>query len=134
MLPNTTVGIAWMNGNQLGKAASVLVQYNAGLAGDPDAFDVYNLEGSFENQWNNEIYSTVVSDLRILIAKTHATSPAYSGIAKLELAYAFSIATDLWGDVPYSQAGVGLEFAQPRFDKQQDIYLGNPVFRHSQPV
>jgi hypothetical protein len=125
MLPNTTVGIAWMNGNQLGRAASVLVQYNAGLSGDPDGFDSYRLEGNFENQWNNEIYSGVVSDLRILIEKTQETSPAYSGIAKLELAYAFSLTTDLWGDVPYSEAGIGLEFSQPRFDKQQDIYLGN---------
>jgi hypothetical protein len=125
ILPNTTIGVAWLNGSQLGKAASVLVQYNAGLSGDPSSFDAYNLEGSFENQWNSEIYSTTVGDLRILIDKTQAESPAYSGIAKLELAYAFSIATDLFGDIPYSQAGIGLQFPQPRFDLQQDIYLGN---------
>lgn len=124
ILPNTILGTAWANGNALGRAASVLVQYNAGLGGDPDAFDSYNLEG-FDNQWNSEIYSTTASDLRILISKTQAPSPAYSGIAKLQLAYIFSIATDLWGDVPYSQAGFGLEFPQPRFDAQKDIYLGN---------
>jgi hypothetical protein len=39
--------------------------------------------------------------------------------------------TDLWGDVPYSEAGQGLDangfpkFSQPRFDAQADIYLGN---------
>ncbi|WP_246229644.1 SusD/RagB family nutrient-binding outer membrane lipoprotein [Mucilaginibacter humi] len=41
------------------------------------------------------------------------------------MAYAISVATDLWGDVPYSQAGQGLTFPQPRFDKQEDIYWGN---------
>jgi hypothetical protein len=35
------------------------------------------------------------------------------------------MATDLWGDVPYSQAGQGLLFPQPRFDKQEDIYQGS---------
>lgn len=125
MLPNTTVGMAWANSNALGRAASVLVQYNAGLTGDPADFDVYALEGFFDNQWNGEIYYGTINNLRILIDKTAATSPAYAGVAKIEMAYVFSLATDLWGDVPYSQAGFGLQFPQPRFDKQQDIYLGN---------
>jgi hypothetical protein len=124
LLPTTTVGLAWTAGNQLGRAASLLVQHNSGLAGNPGAFDTYELEGQFDNQWNFEIYNGCVNNLRIIISKTQTTSPAYSGIAKLQLAYAFSIATDAWGDVPYSQAGFGLEFPQPRFDSQRDIYLG----------
>lgn len=125
MLPNTTIGAAWANSNALGRAASILVQYNAGLTGDPADFDVYALEGFFDNQWNSEIYYGTINNLRILIDKTAETSPAYAGVAKIQMAYVFSMATDLWGDVPYSQAGFGLEFPQPRFDKQQDIYLGN---------
>lgn len=125
LLPTTTVGMAWSNGNALGRAASVLVQYNAGLAGDPDDYDAYNLEGDFDNQWNFEIYNGTINNLRILIDKTQATSPAYSGIAKLQMAYTFSLATDLWGDVPYSQAGFGLAIPQPAFESQRDIYLGN---------
>ena len=125
LLPTTTVGMAWANGNALGRAASVLVQYNAGLAGDPDDYDGYRLEGDFDNQWNFEIYNGTINNLRILIDKTEGSSPAYSGIAKLQLAYTFSMATDLWGDVPYSEAGFGLEVPQPKFDSQRDIYLGN---------
>jgi hypothetical protein len=41
------------------------------------------------------------------------------------MAYLFSIATDIWGEVPYSQAAQGLKFTNPRFDKQEDIYQGN---------
>lgn len=125
LLPTTTIGTAWANGNALGRAASVLVQYNAGLAGDPDDYDAYNLEGDFDNQWNFEIYNGTINNLRIMISKTQATSPAYAGIAKLQMAYTFSLATDLWGDVPYSEAGLGLEKPQPAFDSQRDIYLGN---------
>lgn len=125
LLPTTTVGMAWANGNALGRAASVLIQYNAGLAGDPDAYDAYELEGDFDNQWNFEVYNGTINNLRILIDKTQASSPAYSGIAKLQMAYTFAMATDLWGDVPYSQAGFGLAIPQPAFDSQRDIYLGN---------
>lgn len=125
LFPITTVGIGWANGNELGRLASVLVQYNAGLSNSASTYDSYNIAGLLDNQWDFEIYNRTTSSLRVLIKKTEATSPAYSGVAKIELAYLMSLATDLWGDVPYSQAGFGLEFVQPRYDKQEDIYRGN---------
>ncbi|MEI9947284.1 MAG: SusD/RagB family nutrient-binding outer membrane lipoprotein [Chitinophagaceae bacterium] len=124
LLTNTTIGTAWISGSYLGRAAAVLMQYNAGLSGDPNDIDVYQMDDKFDNAWNFEIYTTI-PNLRIIINKTQAESPAYAGIAKLQMAYIFSVATDLWGDVPYSQAGFATEFPQPRFDKQEDIYQGN---------
>lgn len=124
-LPVTTIGIAFTNGNELGRVASLLMQHNAGAANQAGGFDIYNLDGSFDNAWDFEIYANCVSDLRSLIASTEGTSNVYSGIAKIQLAYIFSVATDLWGDVPYSEAGFGLKFINPRFDFQQDIYQGN---------
>jgi Starch-binding associating with outer membrane len=125
LLPTTTIGIAFTNGNELGRVASLLMQHNAGVANQAGGFDIYNLDGSFDNAWDFEIYSNCVSDLRSLIASTETTSPVYAGIAKIQLAYIFSLATDLWGDVPYSEAGFGLKSINPRFDLQQDIYQGN---------
>jgi hypothetical protein len=125
LLPTTTIGIAFTNGNEIGRVASLLVQHNAGVANQAGGFDIYNLDGSFDNAWDFEIYSNCVSDLRSLIASTEATSPVYAGIAKIQLAYIFSVATDLWGDVPYSEAGFGLKVINPRFDLQEDIYQGN---------
>ncbi len=125
ILPNTTVGLAFTSGNELSRGASVLVQHMAGLGNVPLSFDVYNLDNQLDNQWTFELYNGVINDLQILINQYSAASPAYSGIAKLQMAYAISIATDLWGDVPYSQAGRGVEFESPRFDKQEDIYQGN---------
>lgn len=127
LLSNTTVAMAFANGNDLNRAASVLVQHTAGVANQVQAYDVFILDGSFDNQWNFEIYNGAINNLQVLIDQYASTSPAYSGIAKLQMAYVFSMATDLWGDVPYSQAGKGLLFETPRFDKQEDIYLGNPA-------
>ncbi|MDR0749370.1 MAG: SusD/RagB family nutrient-binding outer membrane lipoprotein [Tannerellaceae bacterium] len=37
--------------------------------------------------------------------------------------YVLSRMTDLYGDIPYSQAGRPNEFSYPRYDTQQDIYM-----------
>ncbi len=125
ILATVTTATAFANANDLGRAASVLVQHTAGVANQVAAYDVFFLDGAFDNQWNGEIYGGSLNNMQILIDQYAATSPAFSGIAKLQMAYVFSMATDLWGDVPYSQAAKGLLFETPRFDKQEDIYLGN---------
>jgi hypothetical protein len=129
ILPTVTVAIAFANGNDLDRSTSALVQHIAGVANQTQAYDVYNLDGAFDNQWNFELYNGAINNAQILIDQYSATSPAYSGIAKLEMAYAFSVATDLWGDVPYSQAGQGLKYETPVFDKVQDIYQGSATIK-----
>ncbi|MBN8837463.1 MAG: SusD/RagB family nutrient-binding outer membrane lipoprotein [Sphingobacteriia bacterium] len=125
LLPNTSMGIGWANANVIGLATGLIMQYNAAIPTQWQSYDVYALDGSFGNQWNYEIYNGCLNNLVLLISKTNSTSPAYSGIAKIQKAYIMAMATDLWGDVPYSQAGQGLTYPQPRFDKQEDIYKGN---------
>ncbi len=130
LLPNTTVGMGFSNSNELGKVAALLMQYTSGIIGLSAQYDTWNLN-SYDNAWSNEIYSNTINNLGIIIQKSETRSKAYSGIAKLELAYTFSMVTDLWGDIPYSESGQGLneagfpKFPQPRFDEQMDIYLGN---------
>ncbi len=125
LLPNVVIATAFANANDLNRGASVLVQHTAGVANQVAAYDVFALDGAFDNQWNFEVYNGCINNMQVLIDQYSATSPAYSGIAKLLQAYVFSMATDLWGDVPYSEAGKGLAFENPRFDKQEDIYKGN---------
>jgi hypothetical protein len=130
LLPNATVGMAFSNSNEIGKASALLMQYTAGISGNSASYDSWVL-GSFDNTWSNELYANVINNLGILIQKTQSKSRAYTGIAKLEQAYTFAMITDIWGDAPYSQAGQGLDdagfpkFPQPSFNAQMDIYLGN---------
>lgn len=130
LLPNTLVALGFCNSNELGKVAALLMQYNSGISGLSASYDSWNI-GSLDNQWSNELYTTAISNMGILLQKTQGKSTAYSGITKLQLAYMFSMATDLWDAVPYSQAARGFDdagvllYPQPRFDDQKDIYLGN---------
>src|SRR5712672_3136936 len=67
ILPAMTIDIAFANSNDLNRASSALVQHIAGVANQTAAYDVYNLDGAFDNQWNGEIYGTDLNDLQIII-------------------------------------------------------------------
>ena len=124
LLPTGLVGAAFANANELNRFSSTVMDYTYGAAGSPAAWDIYNTDGAnFGNQWRFEIYGGAIVTFKDLIkAADELGSSSYKGIAKIMKAYTFAIATDTWGDVPYSQAGLGEEFLQPRLDSQEDIY------------
>lgn len=127
LLPSGLVGSAFANGNELNRFASTIMDYLYGAANSPAAWDIYNTSGAnFGNQWRFEIYGgALISYESIINAPEAGNARSYVGIAKIMKAYTFALATDTWGDVPYSQALKGSAHPQPRLDKQEDIYKGN---------
>jgi hypothetical protein len=64
-----------------------------------------------------------LNNLRILNEKAEANSNFnYAAIAKILMALTLGTATDLWGDIPYSQALMGSENFIPLYDSQESIY------------
>ena len=51
---------------------------------------------------------------------------SYVGIAQIQKAYVISQMVDMFGDIPYSEALKGAANLAPRYDKDADIYNGNP--------
>lgn len=47
---------------------------------------------------------------------------AYQGVSKILTAYNLSVATNIWGDIPYSEAFQGAENLAPKYDDQKTIY------------
>jgi len=127
LLPSAHIGTAFANANELNRFTSVVTQQLAGAAGSPANYDIYVVSSSdFGNQWRFELYGGALTNYQQIINIADASnSKAYTGIAKIMKAYAFSLATDVWGDIPYSQALQGEATLQPRLDKQEDIYKGN---------
>lgn len=127
LLPTVELGAAFANANELNRFTSTIMQQMAGAANSPATYDVYQTNGGdFGNQWRFELYGgALVNAQKIIDIATAANAPAYTGIAKIMKAYTFSMATDIWGDVPYSQALQGETFPQPRVDSQENIYKGN---------
>ena len=127
LLPTVLTSSAFANSNELNRFGSVIMSVTAGAANSPATYDRYILSGSdFGNQWNYELYGgALVNTVKLEEVATAINSPAYVGIAKIMRAYNFAIATDVWGDVPYSEALQGANISQPKLDEQKDIYLGN---------
>lgn len=73
--------------------------------------------------WSNFYsYLTDVEDLYAIADRLKENN--YKAIALVYKSWAYSILTDLYGDVPYSQATKASEGVfQPAFDRQKDIYV-----------
>lgn len=72
--------------------------------------------------WNN-LYVTSLNNLKALNEKAITNGNYnYSGIAKILSAFSLGIATDYWGDVPFSDAFKGATNLQPAYDSQENVY------------
>jgi hypothetical protein len=84
--------------------------------------DVNNLWGS--------VYAEMLVNAAIMIKKAQtegSESPNYEGVAQVLTATTLGISTDLWGDIPYSEALKGDEnILSPVYDSQESIY--NTIF------
>ncbi len=55
---------------------------------------------------------------------TASKSDFHLGVALIMKSFTFAQITSLWGDAPYSEAGLGALNTKPKFDKQEDIFKG----------
>lgn len=86
--------------------------------------DTYRITPSdVNNTWSFDLYPAVFNNLRIMIGKAEAGgNNSYAAIGKILLAYNLAVCTDLWGDIPYSEAFRALDGLKPKYDSQEDIY------------
>jgi len=62
-------------------------------------------------------------DIRTLASRPESLNTSYQGISLICEAWVFSLLTDTYGDIPYTQANAGKDgLLEPVFDKQKDIY------------
>jgi len=75
--------------------------------------------GDAEYTWG-EMYINIMQNLKRLgdAAEEHENH-SYGVIAKVLTAYTLGVTTDMWGDVPFTEA---FEGSKPKYDKQEDLY------------
>ncbi len=90
--------------------------------GNHDDYKIQANEFALGETWDN-MYTISLPDLNQLILQgTDEGRPIYSGIAKVLKAHMFSLMVDIWGDIPYSEAGDPVNFKFPHFDDDAAIY------------
>jgi hypothetical protein len=107
----------------LARVSSILCEQMAGATGQYQALQNYSLQTSdYNNHWVG-LYAGTMQNAKIMIDTYQAKDPYFTGIAQVLMAINLSIATDLWGDVPYSDAFQGAKFVfVSKYDTQQQIY------------
>lgn len=123
LLPQVEVRLAYALGGDASRYTGLYTQHVDGVSRQFVAYQNYNIQGAdVDNLWAN-LYSGVMADNRQLqLVATENGYVHYLGVSKAIEAYALLLTTDLWGDIPYSEAFQGTDLLQPRFDSQEDIY------------
>lgn len=117
--------LAYITGGELARFTSSWMQQVAGLQGQSADYDIYNMsESDTENAWSWNLYQPGMMNTKILMEKAVTNkSPYYGGIAKILMAYHLGITTDLFGDIPYSDAFKGASGqTKSKYDTQETIY------------
>ncbi len=79
-------------------------------------------ETSVSSLWTN-VYLYVLPNILTIKEKANVLGATrYTAVADILTAINLGIATDTWDNIPYSQAGLGIENTTPTFDSQQAIY------------
>lgn len=122
LLPPSQKQLADAQGGRIFRYTGIFANQLTGLEGRELAIQNYSPEELFVgNPWS-DIYAGTLLNLKIIIDRASEGSPHYAGIARILMAHGIGMCTDIWGDVPYSQALQGSEFPHPVYDPQQDVY------------
>ncbi|MFV9552253.1 SusD/RagB family nutrient-binding outer membrane lipoprotein [Algibacter sp. PT7-4] len=114
-------------GGQLANLGGFLAQYHTQ---PPSAsqylnIDTYNMNIDFSDRLWNELWAGCLNDLNYVLDKSDEEGDTGSYlIASLIRAYTFQVLTDLYGDIPYSEALLGSGNITPNVDFGGDIYTG----------
>ena len=82
------------------------------------------LWGELNNIWNN-VYDNMRDVNNIIIQSEEKNEQNYKGIALVMRAWMFSLATDAYGDIPYSEAIKAKEgINYTKYDTQEEVYNG----------
>ncbi|HEY6083334.1 MAG TPA: SusD/RagB family nutrient-binding outer membrane lipoprotein, partial [Chitinophagaceae bacterium] len=118
LLANTT-NLTANNVFSISNWTSYYVQYLASpsVASASDVYEQVDPSGTWGNMYN---VLTDLHDMRKFAAAKGLN--AYIGVSDILTACNLSMAINIWGNIPYSQAFQGVSNLTPKFDDQQALY------------
>ena len=106
--------------------SACMIQHLSSTTGYWDG-DKYLYNASYNSAYWDFNYNNSITNIVEVVTHIRADSAQQSNfynIARIFKVFMFQRMTDMYGDCPYSQAGLGFiaGITQPKYDKQQDIY------------
>ena len=120
LLTSVQLNIAYSYGGFFSRTNSVLVQHieaiARGIRFDTNDSELYN------DVWNT-FYSSVLIEINTIqrLAEEQGFNH-YLAVANILEAFSIMAMTDVFGSIPYSEAGLGIKNLNPSFDSQEEIY------------
>lgn len=124
MTPAIQINIADVYGGQFSRFNNLLVQHAEGV--QRQWISVYQYTGMtparFDTVWQN-VYENILVEIKIAKEKAVAqNNNHYLGILNTMEAFILMAATDVWDDMPYTEALNGFNEFNPSYDTQAEIY------------
>ncbi|MFA6083220.1 SusD/RagB family nutrient-binding outer membrane lipoprotein [Mucilaginibacter sp.] len=117
----TTADTYWGTSNNM-DASLLFVQHWAKIQyTDPDRYIYTNT--SFQELWSVAYTKSIVNLNQIIKLADAQSNPNYKGVALVLRSWVFTLLTDNYGDIPYTQAANIGEYLTPAYDKQKDVYF-----------
>jgi len=115
-------GVAWQSTDDMSRMSSTLALHNAGYTScGIQSYDQYMLGLGWENSGFSDVYVNVIPSLTSIMesANIEGNTVAYN-VAQIWKVFQLQRTTDIWGPMPYTEAGSGNEAVV--YDSQKDIY------------
>ena len=108
----------------LGRYAGIIMQQWQGFDAQQLNYTSYVIgENDTDNPWDFGLYTGSMRDANDIIERATNTEAFNTrGVAKIYMAINLGLATNVWGDVPYSEAFLGKENLSPKYDDQEELY------------
>ncbi len=125
LLPQVQARLVYTYGGDFARYIGLYTQHVDGISRQFAVLGQYGISPSdTDTPWSNIYTGTLNSNRQLLLTSRAGGFNHYTGIALALESYSMLISTDLWGDIPYSDA---FRFAEngvytPTFDTQQDVY------------
>lgn len=108
-----------------GRIAAIFTQQFQGFDAQQVAFTQYDVnEGTLANFWEVGLYTGSMRDCVDIIERSNLDGniPHTKAVAQIYLAVNLGLATNLWGDIPYTEAFLGEDDLSPGYDSQEEVY------------
>lgn len=112
-------------GGFTGTTTAYWMQYISINQPSPDAESYFIQPADVDNTWTFFLYPNTFEALNLMIAQAEAAGHnQYVAIGKTLFAFNLAITTDMWNDIPYSQALQITTIRNPKYDSQETVYGG----------
>ncbi|ANE49299.1 SusD/RagB family nutrient-binding outer membrane lipoprotein [Flavisolibacter tropicus] len=123
ILPPAQVQLAYTLGGDVSRITGSFVQHYAGHRNQPLEYNQFDVTPPTSDGLWQRLYSVTLRDLKSISDKAEVSGDKmYLGVSQILSAYTYSILTDLFGDIPFTQSLQDDKNITPGYDKQETIY------------